>query len=39
MAVFRVTFERWVAEGEERTMDVLARDTLRELRSVAADVR
>jgi AcrR family transcriptional regulator len=36
MAAFRVGFERWVAEGEERTLSELALDSLARLRAVTA---
>ncbi|WP_051813334.1 TetR/AcrR family transcriptional regulator [Streptomyces sp. NRRL S-340] len=36
VAVFKVGFERWVAPGEERDMAPLLRDSLDELRAVAA---
>lgn len=35
MAVFKVGFERWIADGEERTMSEVMRDSLAALRSVA----
>lgn len=38
IAVFRVTFERWSADGEERTMRTLVREVLRELKSVAQHI-
>ncbi|MFJ2511117.1 TetR/AcrR family transcriptional regulator [Streptomyces griseoviridis] len=34
MAVFRIGFERWIADGEERTLAELMRDSLHELRTV-----
>jgi AcrR family transcriptional regulator len=36
ISVFHVTFQRWVAPGETRTMSDLAHDSLAELRAVAA---
>jgi AcrR family transcriptional regulator len=33
MAVFKVAFERWVEEGEERDLPTVMRDSLDELRS------
>jgi AcrR family transcriptional regulator len=36
MAVFRVAFERWIEETEERSLEHLMRDTLDELRTLTA---
>jgi AcrR family transcriptional regulator len=35
IAVFKVAFERWIAEGEERGFAVLARDSFNRLRALA----
>ncbi|MFE2054813.1 TetR/AcrR family transcriptional regulator [Streptomyces sp. NPDC059446] len=36
IAVFKVGFERWIAEGEERAMSLVMRDVLDELKTLAA---
>jgi AcrR family transcriptional regulator len=36
VAVFRVAFERWVAEGEKRTLRRLIRESFRQLKAVTA---
>jgi AcrR family transcriptional regulator len=36
MAVFRVAFERWIAEGNDQDLPALIRDSLDALRAVAA---
>lgn len=36
MAVFRVGFERWLADGETRSLPVLLRESVEALRAVAA---
>jgi AcrR family transcriptional regulator len=36
VAVFRVSFERWLTDPEERPLSALARETLTTLRSLAA---
>jgi hypothetical protein len=36
MSVFRVAFERWVAEGNDRDLLELMREVLDELKTVAA---
>ncbi|MEU9477925.1 helix-turn-helix domain-containing protein [Streptomyces sp. NPDC048191] len=36
VAVFKVAFERWIAPDEERSMQLLIRESLAELRAVAA---
>ena len=37
LAVFRVAFQRWVGDGEERGLPELVRDSLEELRALAVD--
>ena len=36
LAVFKIGFERWVAEGEERPMEELMRESLDQLKAVTA---
>ena len=36
MAVFRVAFERWLADGETRSLPEIVRDSVDALRAVAA---
>jgi hypothetical protein len=36
MAVFRVAFERWIREGEDRPFAELVRESLGQLKAVAA---
>ncbi len=36
MAVFRVAFERWLAEGETRGLPEIVRESVDALRAVAA---
>ncbi len=36
MAVFRVAFERWIAEGEERGFGALVRESLAQVRTLTA---
>ncbi|AOR30086.1 TetR family transcriptional regulator [Streptomyces fodineus] len=38
VAVFKVTFERWIAPDEERTMQQLTRESLAELKAVTSVV-
>jgi AcrR family transcriptional regulator len=37
IAVFRIAFERWIGESEQRDFVALVRDSLRELKAVTAD--
>lgn len=39
VAVFKVAFERWIAEGEERAISELVRESLAELKAVASGGR
>ena len=39
VAVFRVGFATWIAEGEERSLATIAEDVLRELLTLTAGTR